>query len=241
VVAVSDAPVLPAAPRPSQSDRLTRELLELIRSSGLGPGERLPALPALAARFAVATPTVREAVRRLQALGVLDVRHGSGVFVRDSSRRVLLSNPYSGELDPAVIVDLLEARLLIEPELARRAAARCDEAAAAELAVLLVEAERVLEADDVLLSEVNMRFHRAIARLAGNAILEQTMEALLDLYANERLAILQLFDDRERDHREHMRILDALGARDGHAAAELMRTHLDGVRKVLARRLVGGG
>jgi GntR family transcriptional repressor for pyruvate dehydrogenase complex len=223
--------------RPSASDRLTQEIVELIRREGLSEGERLPALPALAARLSVATPTVREALRRLQAIGVVDIRHGSGVYVREPTQRILLSNPYGGDLNAKLILDLLDARVLIEPQLALLAAGRCNARAARELAAMLARAEQALEGQDALLSELNMDFHRSVARLSGNAVLEQILEALLDLYANERMVILQLFDNRERDHREHVSVFEALCERNGDLAAECMRAHLEGVRAVLARRL----
>jgi GntR family transcriptional repressor for pyruvate dehydrogenase complex len=233
----SGRPALRAPRRRSGSDRLTEEIVELIRREGLAAGDRLPALPALAARLSVATPTVREALQRLQAIGVVDIRHGSGVYVRRPARRMLVSNPYRGELNAGLILDLLDARAVIEPQLALLAAGRCTAAAARKLAATLAQAEQALEGQDALLSDLNMDFHRSVAGLAGNAVLEQILEALLDLYANERMVILQLFDNRERDHREHVEIFDALRARDGDRAAECMRTHLEGVRAVLARRL----
>jgi GntR family transcriptional repressor for pyruvate dehydrogenase complex len=136
-----------------------------------------------------------------------------------------------------VILDLLDARLLIEPHLARLAAERCDDDAVAELAGILASAENVLQGRDDLLSELNMDFHHSIARLSGNVVLHQTIDSLLDLYAGERMVILQLFDNRERDHREHVGIFDALRDRRADLAAGRMQEHLEGVRSVLEGRL----
>ena len=225
--------------RTSASDELTRDLIELLKQQDLQPGDRLPAVTALAEQFAVAPPTIREALRRLQALGFLDFRHGSGVYVREPLERVIVSNPYSGQLDPDVILDLIDARLLIEPHLACLAVARGDVEAVAEIARILDQADRSLTGQDEVLSDLNLDFHRAIARLSGNAVLAQTMDSLLDLYAAEQMMILQVYDNRERDHREHRLVLEAIQQGGPDLAAERMREHLLGVRTVVEERLRG--
>jgi GntR family transcriptional repressor for pyruvate dehydrogenase complex len=224
--------------RPTASDQLTRELLELVRTEALTTGDRLPSVSALAERFAVAAPTIREALRRLQAIGLVDIKHGSGVFVRQPVERVIVSNPYTGQLDANVILDLIDARLLIEPHLACLAVARCADPAIAEIEELLKGAERALHGQDEVLSDLNLEFHRAIAHLAGNVVLAQTMDSLLDLYSAEQMVILQIYDNREQDHREHVEVLEAIRDRRPDLAAERMREHLQGVRSVLEQRLL---
>lgn len=223
--------------RQSQSDRLTHDILEMIRTEQFAAGSRLPALPALAERFAVATPTLRESIRRLQAVGAVDIRHGSGVYVRDPAQRILVSNPYAGALNARLILDLLDARLVIEPQLARLAAERAEDRTLDPIADTLSRAEQALTGQDTLLSELNMEFHRALARLAGNAVLQQTVDSLLDVYENERMVILQLFDNREGDHAEHCSIFAAVRERRPALAAVRMRRHLAVVREAIAERL----
>jgi GntR family transcriptional repressor for pyruvate dehydrogenase complex len=224
------------AVRRSSSDLLTEQIVELIEREGLGPGDRLPTVPALAARFAVATPTMREALRRLQAVGVVDMRHGSGVYVRHAGRRVVLPNPFPGRLKIETIFDLLDARLLIEPHLAGLAAA-ADDSAIAELAELIERAARLLEGEqDVPLTAANLGFHRGVARCGGNAVLGQVIDTLLDLYEPEQMEILRLYADRAHDHEEHVAILQAIQGHDPALASERMQRHLEGVRTVVAER-----
>jgi GntR family transcriptional repressor for pyruvate dehydrogenase complex len=229
------AEAAPTRVRTSASDELTQELIDLLKREDFQPGDRLPAVTALAERFAVAPPTLR----RLQALGFLDFRHGSGVYVREPLERVIVSNPYSGQLDRGVILDLIDARLLIEPHLACLAVARGGEEAIAEVERILDRAEQALKGQDEVLSGLNLNFHRAIAKLSGNSVLGQTIDSLLDLYAAEQMVILQVYDNRERDAREHRAVLEAI--RDGRAelAATRMREHLTGVRTVVEERLRG--
>jgi GntR family transcriptional repressor for pyruvate dehydrogenase complex len=224
-------------PRPSAADELTFELIDLLKEQELEPGDRLPSVTALADRFAVTPPTIREALRRLQALGFLDFRHGSGVYLREPLERVIVSNPYSGQLDRDVILDLIDARLLIEPHLACLAVGRGTKAQVAELERILDRADQALQGQDDLLSDLNLSFHRAIARLSGNSVLSQTIDSLLDLYAAEQLVILKVYDDRERDAREHRAVFEAIRDRRADLAAERMREHLTEVRAVVERRL----
>ncbi len=106
------------------ADELTLRILEHIRDEDLRPGDRLPPTRVLAQRFAVATPTLREALRRLEATGALELRHGSGVYVRREHGRLIVANPNRLRLDRSAILDLIAARELIEPHLAEGAARR---------------------------------------------------------------------------------------------------------------------
>jgi GntR family transcriptional regulator, transcriptional repressor for pyruvate dehydrogenase complex len=229
------------ATRPTGSDLLTEQIVTMIERDGLGPGDRLPTVQALATRFAVAAPTMREALRRLQAVGVVDMRHGSGVYVRQAGHRVVLPNPYPGRLKRETILDLLDARLLIEPHLASLAA-HADDAAIAELAELIDRAGKLLEGShDGPLSVANLGFHRGVARCSGNAVLGQVIDTLLDLYQPEQMEILRLYADRVHDHEEHAAILQAIQAHDPALASERMQRHLEGVRTVVAARASPSG
>jgi GntR family transcriptional repressor for pyruvate dehydrogenase complex len=226
--------------RTTAADELTRELIDLLKDENLEPGDRLPAVTALADRFDVTPPTIRESLRRLEALGFLDFRHGSGVYLREPLERVIVSNPYSGQLDRDVILDLIDARLLIEPHLAILATARGGKGAIDEIERILDRADLAIQGEDVVLSDLALGFHRAIARRSGNSVLSQTLDSLLDLYAVEQMVILQVYDNRERDAREHRAVLEAMREGRPDLAGERMREHLTGVRSVVEQRLRGG-
>src|SRR5690242_5586288 len=97
-------------------------VLALVRDEKLSPGDRLPSVKELSERFQVATPTMREALRLLEMAGNLDIRHGSGIYVRQPETRVMVTNPYARQLDTNTILNLLQARLFIEPPIAELAA-----------------------------------------------------------------------------------------------------------------------
>ncbi|MGA8112550.1 MAG: FCD domain-containing protein [Actinocatenispora sp.] len=231
----------PGPVRRSLSDDLTERVLSLIRERELGAGQRLPSARALAERFAVATPTVREALRRLQATGAVELRHGSGVYVSASLDRVLLPNPNLDTLAGDRLLHLLDARLVIEPHLAGLAASRRDAAALAALRARLSTAHRAVHSDDAALHRANMGFHAEVAAASGNTVLHEVLESLLAVHAREQREILSLYDDRARDHGEHRDIMTAIEQGREPDATELMRSHLADVRTVVAARLAASG
>ena len=225
--------------RPSVSDYLMRGVLDLTRSQRLRPGDRLPSVQALAQRFSVAAPTMRESLRGLEAVGLLEIRHGSGVYLKRQTHHIVLPNPHPGQLSRATILDLLDARLLIEPQLAGLAAQRVTRPELDDLAATLARAATHLASEERVLGRLNMDFHRKIAALSGTIVLSQVIFSLLGVYEDEQLVVQRLYNDRARDHREHMTILEAVAAHDSELARSRMDTHLRGVRDILAARLPG--
>jgi GntR family transcriptional repressor for pyruvate dehydrogenase complex len=223
--------------RPTLADALTERMLELIRTGGHRPGDRLPSTRELSQRFAVTTPTLREALRRLEATGAIELRHGSGIYVGAAIERIVLPNPNMRAMRAAQLVELLGARIVIEPPLAAMAARRARPDDLAALERVLDEAATHLRGEDAELHEANMTFHRATARLAGNSVLNEVVDSLLTVHGPEQREIQQIFDDRRRDHEEHYAILQAIAAGDAAEAEERMRAHLVEVRTVIEQRL----
>jgi GntR family transcriptional regulator, transcriptional repressor for pyruvate dehydrogenase complex len=223
--------------RRSLSDALIGRVVDLIRTEGLGPGDRLPSARVLAERFAVATPTIREALRQLQATGAIDIRHGSGMYVNAALDRVVIANPNLPTLDAERLAELLDARLLVEPYLAGLAARHRSPATTAALRRSLDAAEQHLAGDDTRLHEANMAFHRAVATASGHRILHEVLDSLLSVHAGEQREILHIFDDRSRDHEEHRSVLAAIEAGSEERARRLMRRHLEDVADVVVRRM----
>lgn len=224
-------------PRTTLASALTERVLDLIHAEGLRAGDRLPTTRELAQRFAVTTPTLREALRRLEATGAVELRHGSGLYVGPSLERVVLPNPNMRGLRTDQLQQLLEARLLIEPAVAGLAARVAGQAERSLLRSILSDAANHLKGNDAKLHDANMRFHRATARITGNLVLGEVVDSLLTVHATEQREILQIFDDRMRDHEEHLEILAAIETGDSAAAEAHMRAHLSDVRSVVLTRL----
>ena len=222
--------------RPSVSSHITRRVVDLIRRDGLQPGDRLPSVQELARRFSVAGPTMRESLRRLQAIGIIDIRHGSGIYLKRRTQPIVLPNPHASRLSLKTVLDLLDARLLVEPQLAYLAAGRATEAALRSLKETLTAAAANLAGEDRLLGSLNMDFHRQVAALSGNSVLAEVINSLTAVYEEEQLVVMRLYDNRERDHRQHLGILEAIANRDRELAKRRMHDHLKDVRRVLRAR-----
>ena len=130
--------------RPPLSERLFADLLEALLSGRYAPGDKLPPQRALAAEAGVTMTALREALKRLEQMGLIEVRHGAAMRVRDWRRHggldviahLLLA---SGTLDRGVLADVLEARTLMLGELAALAAQRRSRAQAERLVALADE------------------------------------------------------------------------------------------------------
>jgi GntR family transcriptional regulator, transcriptional repressor for pyruvate dehydrogenase complex len=224
--------------RHSLLDDLATSMLSLIADRKLSSGDQFESVRALADRFKVAVPTVREALRRLEATGAVELRHGSGVYVGPNVGRLVLANPLALAPSADRLVELLQARALIEPPVAALAARTRGEAALEQMSRdLETAAELIASGDHARLAEVNMDFHRSLAQASGNATLAEVVESVTVVNAREQLEILHIHGDRQADLDEHRAIHDAVRSGDPELAELLTREHLDGVLAVINQRL----
>jgi GntR family transcriptional regulator, transcriptional repressor for pyruvate dehydrogenase complex len=219
--------------RSTLADGIGDRILGLIRAGEYEPGDRLPAITEMARSFGVGHPTVREALKKLQIVGVIDIRHGSGVYVKGGLDTMVVSNPvFTGTVSKKLLLDLIEARMPLEITAAGLAATGATEAHLERMERFLAQAHDNLDDDDVLTS-FNMAFHREIAAASDNTVLAQIQDVLTNLFRREQSMILSIYILREKDHEEHLQILDALRRRDPELARQRMQAHLEGVRDVL--------
>ena len=215
------------------ADRLARQIRGLIQRGDYKLGDRLPTIMEMARRFGVGHPTIREALKKLETMQVVEIRHGSGVYVsRSEDVLILASRDYAGTVTKELLLDLIKTRLLLELHSVGDAVENATADQLREIRSLLTSAGHNLGNEEVL-NAVNMSFHQQIALASGNTVLAQLLAVLHDLFIEEQTLILRLFGSRERDHAEHLAILEALEQRDGPGAVERMRTHLEGVQNAV--------
>lgn len=222
--------------RRTLADELAAGVVDLIHRQGLETGGQLDTVRALAGSFGVAVPTMREALRRLEAMGVVVLRHGSGVYVGANVRRSVLPNLLSQAPTGERLIDLLEARRVIEPPIAAMAAAVRDPAGLQRLNDALSEAQRCLLEQQDRLWLVNLDFHRALAAAAGNTVLGEVVDSICLVHAEEQREILRLHGDESQDFDEHQRITTAVVAGDVDAAFEATKDHLTNVIDTIRAR-----
>lgn len=219
--------------RPSVTTVLASAVAADIRSRSLAPGERIGTQRELAARFDVAVATLREALRQLEVLGFIRIRHGSGIFVGDGFDRTVVGASVGHQANRDRLVQLLDARRTLEPSIAERAATVRDERGLAMLHEILELAREHLGAGDETLWRINIDVHRAIATTSGNPILEEVLDSILLAHAKDQREILALHGDPHQDFAEHAHLVQLITEGRGAEAFSTMRDHLAGVATVI--------
>ncbi|WP_293912161.1 FadR/GntR family transcriptional regulator [Deinococcus sp.] len=212
------------------ADQVVGELQVWFRSGELTAGMRLPPERELAAQFGVSRTSLRDALRRLELLGYLDARQGDGTYVRVPDGDAL-SQPFRNLVNtlPHNAADLLEFRMLIEPEVAALAATRLTgEGRAALLGSL--KRQRALPDNGPRLGHEDALFHDVLAQVAGNMVVLRVLETLRDLLRDVRTISLPAAGSR-RTVSEHERIIQAVLAQDRDGARQAMREHLEDVTR----------
>ena len=219
----------------SLPDRLARQIRGTIQNGNYRRGDRLPPIVEMAKRFEVGQPSIREALKKLEAMGVVQIRHGAGVFVTRSEEVLVLASPdYAGTVTKKLLLDLIRARIPIESQSVADAVRHGTPEQLVELRRILTEASQNL-GDDEILNSVNMEFHGKIAQASGNSVTAQLLSVLHELFTDEQRLILDIFGSREADHEGHLEILDAIERRDEKLAVERMRAHLESVEAAILR------
>ncbi len=187
-------------------------------------GQRLPGERDLAEEFGVSRPTIREAMIALEIRGLVEARHGSGLYVTFMSP----ADTPALELDIGAF-ELMEARILFESETAALAAATISDEAIAEIAQAVRDMGQE-DGGDMRVEQADRRFHVGIAAATNNSAIRNIIETLWDLRYRSPLSIHMFARARRKGvnprEDEHQLILDALSRRDPHAAREAMRSHL---------------
>jgi GntR family transcriptional repressor for pyruvate dehydrogenase complex len=231
-VALDTADAFQALDRRSLAHDAAEHLRELIGSGALQPGDKLPPERSLATRLGVSRPTLREAVRGLVIMGLLETRHGAGTYVVRPDAPDGNALTVTIDLQGAPIEELFEIRLLLEPSVTERAAARCTEAELAELHAILERMDAAV-ADPAVFIVADAEFHRVIHVAARSATMLSLLDGIADLSRRGRTLSSTRPGVTRRTAHEHRAILDALDARDPVLAREAMAAHLMHIRGVL--------
>ncbi|MEV4135806.1 FadR/GntR family transcriptional regulator [Dactylosporangium sp. NPDC049742] len=214
--------------RTSAATGAVRAIQQMIVDGRLAPGQRLPPERELSELLGISRPTLRETIRALVGLNILESRHGAGTFVAGLSTAALLEPMrFVMALNERTVEELFEARLLLEPALAGLAAQRAtgEQVAAMRAAIL---GEDQVEADVLL--------HRLIAGASGNALLAAMLESLSGLGRSSRSMTSGRPGVHGRTAEDHEAIVAAVEARDPDAARRAMTAHLERIAAVARER-----
>lgn len=218
------------------TDQTLAQIKELILSGELKPGEKLPPEKELGQRLGVSRGSLRETVKALEMIRVLDVRRGDGTYVTELQPQQLgEAIGYVLELHQnAAVMEILEVRKVLEVACVERACTNITEES-------LTELQRDIESVDTesidSLVEHDFRFHGAIADQCGNAYLKSLLDGVSPKTARIRTwRALEEVNAIQRTLDEHQFILDALRRRDHTGAAAAMVMHVGAVEEWLRQR-----
>jgi GntR family transcriptional repressor for pyruvate dehydrogenase complex len=215
----------------SVPEAIIQELKSLIDAGHLVPGSKLPGERELAQMMNVSRPSLREALKALSLLGVIENRPGSGTFLASSSDQWPIE-PFSilFLLKKSTLFEIFDARKILEGGVAALAANhRTDEDLKAMEETL--EKMRLHLGNPEKYTKYELEFHRAVIEAAGNRVIADLMEKLYKLLKETRARIYQKYSFkirayRDQDYKNHMTICNAIKAGDAQTAAQAMADHL---------------
>lgn len=226
-----EIPALQPVRRRSLSDDIIDQLVDLIARDELTPGQRLPSERDLSQQLGVGRASLREALRSLAVMGIVEGRVGEGTFIsKDSARYLEKSLRWGLLLDPKEINDLIETRTLLETQTASFAADRATPDDLERIAATLPALEHALGDADRFL-EMDLAFHLAIASASQNQMLHHLLQLTRQHLQAWIIRSLEnpstSSDERARlSFQQHQEIHASIAAKDPEGSASAMRRHL---------------
>ena len=218
-------------------DKTVESIKDYILHHKLNPGNRLPPEREMAKQFGISRTIVRDSVNTLAGLGILEIRHGAGIFLASID-----SNTIATQLSSRLIlnrqsaINIVQVRQILETAIARWAAEQCDSEGEKRLKELLKETEDCLSSKSkkICFREIDNRFHILLAEISKNQIVLDLMRTLLEYMQSLRRFSLSLPGKIEECARQHKIIIEAICDRSPGRAAVAMEEHLQAVSSVVA-------
>lgn len=209
-------------------------LKDMIASGDLRAGDRLPSQRALSESMGVSLPTVREAIRSLTNMGLLEARHGSGTYVTALQASDLMGPMrFALSLSDRSMAELFDVRLMLEPAAARAAAERRSDQQVAAMRTCL-RASKADGMSSAKLLELDLELHGLVVQASNNSLLVELMGAVAMLGVESRERTVDLPGMKPATISEHEAIVQAIYARRATAAERAMCAHIARVRDMAA-------
>ncbi len=221
--------------RPVKRTRLYEDVVaqiqRLVRTKKLSPGDRLPSERELAAALGIGRTSVREALRTLDSMGLIEVRSGQGAFLRNIGLDPYLATireslSFLLDVKEESLVELWEVRQGLEEQIAPLAARRREGSHLAKLRRLTEEMREGLDGPDTVIRS-GIAFHRTLAEAAGNAVLLTVWEAIAGLIEKSQRRIVGIPGQAAQALAKHEALLRAVEEGDGAAARRAMQAHME--------------
>ena len=217
-------------PRRSSVDQVVERIRDVITEQKLAAGERLPGELELVEQLQVSRPVLREALARLQGLGLIEIQRGNGTFVasRDRLANCVQLLRTAVTLAPRELLSYAELRAAVEVQAVRQAAERATDEDVSELKRMLKELNSVdLPYEELL--EIDFRFHRRILQVAGNELMQNLMEVIYEFVVTQMAQTTPSPRENKLGRRLHREIVAAIADHDPDSAERAMREHMEAV------------
>jgi GntR family transcriptional repressor for pyruvate dehydrogenase complex len=212
---------------------VARSVLRHLLSGDIHPGEQIPPERQLAQTLGVGRSVVREALKALMLLGLIEVRQGDGTYLKSTSSDLLPQViEWSLLLGTKETEDLIESRQVIEVIIARLAAQRRSADDVEELRRIL-EQMRIASGDPDAFTDADVRFHIRLVEATGNTVLKGILNSIRALLSAWISRVMHAERDIKVTYDEHVRVFEAVQKGDPEAAATAMRLHMEAARKRL--------
>ncbi len=222
------------------TDEAIEKIKAMIVSGALGPGDRLPPEKELAERLGLSRNSMREAVKALEVIRVLDVRRGDGTYVTSLEPHLLLEaiSFVIDMHDDDSLLEVFAVRRMLESQATGLAATHGDDEAIAALQEEIAGVDAEVSIDDLVAHDI--RFHQEIVRMTGNGYLASLIDSLSSQTIRARVwRGLTEQGAVERTLSEHRAIADAIAQHDPVLAASLSTAHIAGVERWLRQAARG--
>jgi len=224
------------ATRTTLYKEVINQIVEMIKAAEWKPGERIPGEIELAKKFEVSRNSIREALKALGHAGILESKPGLGTFLaKDALRSINTMEMGQFFRDETSLSDILEARLIIEPQLVKIAAERATNEDVARLEAAVKRAMQAVKTNTYSV-QIGLEFHMLLAQIAGNRVIIRLFSSIADELRVQRSVLMLSHMTKEgflRELREHGAILACIKRRDGERAAELLAVHLQTAMRIL--------
>jgi len=223
--------------RISVVDATVTYIKKQIVDGAIKPGEQLPSERTLQELLGVSRFTLREALARLSALGIVEITHGKGAFIAKEMNPSSLENvffPLFANHNIQSLIDFFEARMLIESEAVRLCAKRRTKGDLENLKEILDRSEAALE-DPLLFGELDFLFHNKVSQVAGNVFIDKMMGCLNEYIKKYLLMLANNPENRKRSLVNHRSILEKIEKKDVDNAGKVTRKHLNQTFEMLTR------
>ena len=218
--------------RVTLGDQVATQIAAQISEGFWHPGDRLPAESELCMTLRIGRSTLREALKSLAYVGLVQMRPGEGTYVTDNAHSLAHRIHTRGILkSEKELQDVSEARLILETELAAMAAERLEAGDLERLEQILGEMKQCLDGDGHHYAALDVDFHLAIAKSSKNQLMYELLAPIRHVLQDFIAKSQQLPGIKENAHEHHARILSALRQRNPEKARREMRAHLQTCEK----------